>query len=393
MIAKSENINELLAIVQQFFEMDTQEFVLKNPAKLSAENLRFVAEQIAARKKAKTKLPTWFNNPKIIFPPALSVEQASSEITAKYKSELISGNSLIDLTGGMGIDCCFFVNRLKSVIYIEKKEILVESVKRNFEQLGIKSIKCINDDSLEFIQNFDNKVDWIYIDPARRDNAQNKVFRIEDCEPNILEIKDKLFEKTDNILIKFSPLLDIKLAIEQLANVVEVQVVAVENEVKELLFILKKEINQTPKLTAVNLPNQTFQFTYEEEVNQTINYSKPSTYIYEPNAAVLKSGAFKSVANHYKLNKIAPNSHLYTSDFLVNDFVGRSFKCEAVCKFDKKEIAKYLPQNQANISVRNFPMKPDEISKKLGFKDGGEVYLFFTEDFEKKKIVLVCKKV
>jgi hypothetical protein len=424
-----ENIAELSEIIQKFQETDTQEFVLKNPAKLNPENLRFVAEQIAARKKAKSKLPTWFASPKVVFPPALSLEQASSEITAKYKSELISGNTLIDLTGGMGIDSSFFTNNSNSVIYVEQKTNLVEITKYNFEQLGIKNTSFFNTDALDFVQKFDSKIDWIYLDPARRGNVQNKVFRIENCEPNILEIKSDLFRISDNILIKFSPLLDIKLAIEQLENVSEVHVVAVDNEVKELLFILSQSPSQPSpigrafntldvKVSTINLNNvklndssaspseasvalpigegkegRGFIFTFEEESNSTITLSKPMTYLYEPNAAVMKAGAFKSVASRFGLNKIAQNSHLYTSDKLVNDFVGRTFEIENICKFDKKEIAKYLPNNQANISVRNFPMKPDEIRKKLGFKDGGEIYLFFTEDFEKKKVVLVCRKV
>lgn len=387
-----ENIAGLSTVIQQFQEMDTQEFVLKNPAKLDAENLRFVAEQIAARKKAKSKLPTWFANQKVVFPPTLSLEQASSEITAKYKSQLITGNLLIDLTGGMGIDCSFFINHSKSIIYVEQKTELVEITKYNFNQLGIQNATFFNANSLDFIQQFDSNADWIYLDPARRDNCQNKVFRIADCEPNVLQIKEDLFKISDNILIKFSPLLDIKLAIEQLKNVTEVHVVAVENEVKELLFVLKNRKAENIKIFTINLPNQKFDFTFEEESKQVITYSKPMSYIYEPNAAILKAGAFKSVAARYGLSKIATNSHLYTADFWIDNFAGRRFRCEAVCKFDKKDISQYLINNQANISVRNFPMKPDEIRKKLGFKDGGEVYLFFTEDFEKKKIVLVCKK-
>jgi 16S rRNA G966 N2-methylase RsmD len=393
MNSKLENIAELSEIIQQFQEMDTQSFILKNPVKLNAENLRFVAEQIAARKKAKSKLPTWFTNQQVIFPTALSLEQASSEITAKYKSELIKGNLLIDLTGGMGIDCSFFINHSKSIIYIEQKVDLVEIAKHNFNQLGIQNVTFLNANALDFIQQFNSKADWIYLDPARRDNSQNKVFRIEDCEPNILKIKEDLFKISDNILIKFSPLLDIKLAIEQLKNVVEVHIVAVENEVKELLFILRNQHTENIKISTINLPKQKFDFTIEEEATQLITYSKPMSYIYEPNAAVMKAGAFKSIGGYFGLNKIAPNSHLYTADFWVDDFVGRGFKCEAVCKFDKKEIAQYVKNNKANISVRNFPMKPDEIRKKLGLKDGGEVYLFFTEDFEKKKLVLVCSKV
>jgi hypothetical protein len=197
-------------------------------------------------------------------------------------------------------------------------------------------------------------------------------------------------------MVKFSPMLDIKLALEQLKNIYQAHIVAVENEVKELLFLSKNE-SKSAKIICVNfLSNnnqQIFEFEYQNEENLSINYSKPSNYIYEPNAAILKAGAFKSIANQFKVNKLAPNSHLYTSEEMVESFPGRSFICEAVCKFDKKEILSNLPNQKANISTRNFPLKPEEIKKKLGLQDGGDYYLFATENLEKQKIVLICKKV
>ena len=381
-------------IANHIQESDIQSFILKNQNKIEPDLLRFTADQWIARQKSKYKLPTWYANKDIIFPPPLSVEQSSSDITANYKAEIFCQNNkanLIDLTGGMGVDTSAFAKRCKSVIYVEQKELLAKVARHNFDVLGFKNIEVINNDSNKIIKKLNSSITHWYIDPARRDNSNNKVFKIEDCEPNIIEIKH-LFK---NYLVKFSPLLDIKLAIEQLKDVSEVYIIAVENEVKELLF-LNRDFNNSTQIICVNfLSNgnkQSFHFDYSKEQNAFVNYSDPQMYIYEPNAAILKAGAFKSIAQTLQLNKLAPNSHLYTSSILVENFPGRSFVCEAVCKFDKKEILSKLPTNQANITTRNFPIKPDEIKKKLGLKDGGDSYLFATENYERQKIVLVCRK-
>jgi hypothetical protein len=433
-----EKLKQVSEIAKQIQMTDIQSFILKNQKNFESNLLYEIANQYISRQKAKHKLPTWFANQNVIFPPILSVEQASSEITANYKTKIffdfitfinseanagrqfhcglnpvsveISINlqpkstkqTCIDLTGGMGLDSFALSNVFDKVIYVEQNPFLCEIAKYNFEVLGQKNIEVINENSTSLNQSFFSHSSNFYLDPHRRDSAKNKVFKIEDCEPNILAIKH-LFE---NYMVKFSPMLDIKLALEQLGgtplqNISQVHVVAVENEVKELLFLGKKTVEKAERyptvIHCVNfLPNhdkQTFKFDYESEQKARINYSKPSKYIYEPNATILKAGAFKSIANYHNINKLAPSSHLYTSDVLVENFAGRSFICEAVCKFDKKEILAQLPDNQANISTRNFPLKPEEIKKKLGLRDGGEYYLFATENYEKQKIVLICKKV
>lgn len=403
-----EKLKQANILAQQIQDTDIQLFILKNQKKIDAELLHLVADQWLARQKAKFKLPSWFANKNLIFPAPLSVEQASSEITANYKAQVFyeflnneKDKKCIDLTGGMGLDTYALAQIFESVVYVEQNSLLAQIAKYNFEVLEQKNIEVINENSVEITQSPNhekaaNRITHFYLDPHRRDAAKNKVFKIEDCEPNILTIKH-LFE---NYMVKFSPMLDIKLALEQLENVAEVHIVAVENEVKELLFLGKKSVEKTERHpTIINCVNflsnnrqQNFEFNYETEEKLHINYAKPSKYIYEPNAAILKAGAFKSVANYYYINKLATNSHLYTSDILVEYFSGRSFICEAVCKFDKKEILAQLPNNQANISTRNFPMKPEEIKKKLGLRDGGEYYLFATENYEKQKIVLICKK-
>lgn len=400
-----EKLQQANHIALQIQETEIQKYVLKNPQKLDAEMLRLVADQWLARQKAKHKLPSWFANESVIFPPPLSVEQASSEITANYKAAIFVRNfgntKCADLTGGMGLDSWALAQVTDSVTYIEQNATLALVAKHNFEVLEQNNIEVLNENSVLFTQSTTGGVPHepitnFYIDPHRRDDAKNKVFKIEDCEPNLLKIKDLL----SNFMVKFSPMLDIKLAIEQLQNISEVHIVALENEVKELLFVSKSQNASTNPKIAIhcinftsNNRNQLFEFDYETEEKSNIKYSKPCTYIYEPNATILKAGAFKSIAVHYGLAKLAPNSHLYTSEKLVENFAGRSFICEAVCKFDKKEILSKLPTPKANISTRNFPMKPEEIKKKLGLQDGGEYYLFATENNEKQKVVLICRKV
>lgn len=398
-----EKLQQANQIAQQIQETEIQKYVLKNPQKLDTEMLRLVADQWLARQKAKHKLPSWFANEKVIFPPPLSVEQASSEITASYKSEIFARNfgnaKCADLTGGMGLDSWALAKVTDSVTYIEQNSVLAVVAKYNFEVLNQSNIEVLNENSVLFTQSTTGGVPHqpitnFYIDPHRRDDAKNKVFKIEDCEPNLLEMKYLL----PNFMVKFSPMLDIKLAIEQLQNISEVHIIALENEVKELLFVSKNtSAKDNIAIHCINFTSnngkQIFEFDYETEEKNIVKYSKPSTYIYEPNAAILKAGAFKSIAVHYDLAKLAANSHLYTSEKLVENFAGRSFICEAVCKFDKKEILSKLPTPKANISTRNFPMKPEEIKKKLGLQDGGEYYLFATESTEKQKIVLICKKV
>lgn len=390
-----EILKEARDIACQIQDSDIQSYILKHQKKTAPHLLRLIADQWIARQKAKYKLPTWFANKEIIYPAPLSVEQSSSEITANYKARLFANSEhtkLIDLTGGMGVDTTAFAKRHKKVVYVEKNYALIPIARHNFEVLGYDNIDLRHDDAISFLSN--NHVATgvhCYIDPARRDSSKNKVFKIEDCEPDILSIKHLM----DNFVIKYSPILDIKLAIEQLGNVTEIHIVAVENEVKELLFLNQKN-TEDKIIKCVNFlsdgTHHTFGFTYEQEQQLSVPFTMPKQYIYEPNAAILKAGAFKSVAQKYSLEKLAANSHIYSSDELKTNFPGRSFICEAVCKFDKKEILSKLSGSQANVSTRNFPMKPDEIKKRLGLKDGGDTYLFATENYLQQKIVLICRK-
>lgn len=356
-------------------------------------NIPDLVWQIKARQKAKNKLPEWFANENIIFPKMLSVEQCSSEITAKFKANLVQGETLIDLTGGMGVDIAYMSQNFKKAIYVEQNAELCEIATYNFKQLGIKNVAFGGGNSVDFLESETINYSWIYLDPHRRDDTGNKVVSMQDCEPNILEIKDFLFTKTDKILLKASPMLDINLAFSELKNVANIYVVAVENEVKEILFHLQKGYQEEAQYHAVNLPYSTFSFKKSEEKDAVITMGSPLAYLYEPNAAILKSGGFRIVAQYFDLQKIAPHSHLYTSNDLVDHFQGRIFKIEGICKLDKKEISKYLSDNKANVTIRNFPLSVKQIREKLKLSEGGNTYLFATTDAQNQKIVIVCQKV
>lgn len=394
---KLTNFCKVIDFVQQNEYANPQELLLKKH-RYPDIPIQEAALQIQARQKAKNKLPSWFSVPAICYPSLLSLEQCSSESTALFKAQLLSGNTLMDLTGGMGVDTAAFSQRFENVFYIEQNPELCEVTRYNFEQLGITNVQYIATTSEIWLSNLTQQVDWIYLDPARRDNVGGKLVRLQECEPDIVGLKDVLFNKSSHILLKASPMLDIDLAIRELKHIVKVYIVAVENEVKELLFHLEKTTEKEPEIEAINLSKHgkvisSFQFYRGNEGYAQISFTLPQDYLYEPNSAVLKAGAFKSIASTFSLNKLHSNSHLYTSESLQTDFPGRIFKIMAVCKLDKKELQSFLPEGKANISVRNFPMSVEDIRKKTGIRDGGNIYLFATTDCQNRKIVLVCEKI
>lgn len=356
-----------------------------------------IIRQIAARQKAKDKLPTWAGHPQTLFPPSLSVEQSSSEPAARYKASLLSGDTLVDLTGGFGVDDFFLAGRFGKVIHVERNRELSELAAHNFEVLGAGNITCVRADAEAYLNQMPTVVDWIYLDPARRDQAQGKVFRLEDCEPDVLRLLPLLLSKCTRLLLKTSPMLDIDLAIQQLKGVQHVRVVALENDCKEVLYELSAQSDVEPVITAVNLrkdqPPDAFSFTRSEERTAEVNVSDVQTFVYEPNVALLKAGAFQSLARHYGLNKLHVHTHLYTSDVLLRDFPGRIFTCEAVSKLDKKALKAFVPAGKAHVTVRNFPISVAEIRRQTGIREGGDVYLLATTDRHNRKIILVTRKV
>ena len=353
----------------------------------------WILNQIQAKQKAEKKLPTWFANDDVIFPSTLSIEQTSSETLAQFKSALISGENLIDLTGGFGVDDFYFAKRFKKVIHCEFQEDLSAIVQHNFKVLNVENIQTVSGDSISYLEKSTEKFDWIYIDPARRDDKKTKVFLLKDCTPNVVELHDLLFEKSDNILIKVAPLLDISSILNELKNVKTIYAIGLQNEVKELLIVLEKGFIAQPELIAVNISNDNTIHQDTFSLNDAIDsqLSLPLNYLYEPFSSYLKIGVYNHLAIKFKVQKLHKHSHLYTSNELI-DFPGRSFKIEQVIPYNKKEI-KFLENTKCNITTRNFPLKVEEIRKKHKIKDGGDVYAFFTTDLNNDKMVVICKKI
>ena len=352
-----------------------------------------ILNQIFCKQKAKFKLPTWFETPNIIYPEKISLEQTSSEKTAYYKANLISGENLIDLTGGFGVDDYYFSKKVNQLVHCELNEHLSELVNHNFKQLNVSNTSFYVGDRYDYLLHQNKKFNWIYIDPSRRNDAKGKVFLLKDCLPNVPELLDFYFTYSDNILIKTAPLLDIKAGLEELKNVKQIHIVAIDNEVKELLWILNKNYTNSVEIFSVNLKKETienFSFTWNQI--SIVDYNLPLQYIFEPNAAIMKSGGFDAIANQYKLYKIHPNSHLYTSNEII-DFPGRIFEVEKTIPYQKTIVKLELEGTQANITTRNFSETVEQIRKKWKIKEGGNRYCFFTTNRYNDKIVLLCKKI
>lgn len=348
--------------------------------KIKDIDVEYAIRQISGRQKVKTKIPEFYSNENLIYPPGLSLEQSSSSQTAKYKSGLFKGKHLIDLTGGFGVDFAFMSASFEKSTYIEKNPILCEIANHNFQHIAINKFHVYNADC-KYINKDLSTADLIYIDPHRRDNLGKKKVFIAECEPNVIEMMDELFRISPKILIKLSPMLDITQAILDLKYVVEVHVIAVENECKEILFILSKDVPEDIRIRTINFKKdniQHFDFNYKSEENLQIEYSDDVLpYIYEPNAAIMKSGAFKSVAKQFSLKKFHPNSHIYTSSERIINFPGRVFQLKRELnelKINIKQLKKEIPK--ANISLRNYKMTVESFRKKSAIEDGGNVYIF-----------------
>lgn len=383
--------------VQEFIEVNLRisipELVLRKEVFHQVNN-KELAEQISAKRKAKEKLPTWFATKGIYYPPKVSVEQTSSEQTARYKSTLISGKSLLDITGGFGVDSYYFSKQVESLIHCELNSRLSEIASHNFTQLGGINCRFLNQDGVEFVEGTDIQFDWIYLDPSRRNELKGKVFMMSDCLPDVPSNQELLLSKSNNILMKTSPLVDLSQGLSELSWVKEIHVVAVKNEVKELLWVMERGYEGEITVKTVNLllkENQTFEFVLSEEAQDKAALSFPMKYLYEPNAAILKSGGFNQIGIQLGLNKLHQHSHLYTSKEEIQ-FPGRGFLIQEVLPAQLKLLKKRFGGTKANITTRNYPQKVEELRKKLAIKDGGDIYLFFTTNHLEEKVCLVCEK-
>lgn len=364
-------------------------------------DLPFAVTQISARRQIKGKLPSWYANEELIFPSKISAEQCSSEETARYKQDLIDeGIRLCDLTGGLGIDSYFFSQKAEKVSYMERFPEYCEAAQWNFKILQADNIEIIAGDSLQQIEKLPPQ-DIFYVDPARRGEGNKRIFALQDCEPDLVKIKKLLLDKAPKVIAKISPMADIHHTLTLLPETTEVHVLSVKNECKELLFVLEREENRKTADVTIHCINftsygniQNFSFLLSEE--QTAIFSlaeKIERYIYEPNASILKAGAFKCISQQIKINKLHLNSHLYTSGERVDNFPGRIFEIEKTIPFNNK-ICKTLSRQipQANITTRNFPLSVEQLRKKTRILEGGNIYLFATTVNEEERILIVCKK-
>ncbi|WPP52300.1 THUMP-like domain-containing protein [Catalinimonas niigatensis] len=358
--------------------------------------IKAVAAQIQARQKAKHKFPDWYQQAGVIFPPTLSVEQASSEITARYKASLMRGKHLVDLSGGMGIDTYYLSQSFQYTDYVEQQEALVALAAHNFQTLGQSQIKTHHSTAEEFLEKLSSKAECLYLDPARRDEQKRKVFRLEDCTPNVVALRDVLLDKGKKVLIKTAPLLDIHAALEELSHVEKVVVIAVNQDCKEVLYLLDREMEGETQMETIHFLHdsvQNFVFSRSQEERAEVTYAEPLSYLYEPNATILKAGAFKAIAEAFQMHKLHPNSHLYTSNELQSHFPGRIFRIKEVSKYHKKSLKALIPSGKANITTRNFPDSVQQIRKKTGIKEGGDTYIFATTAQDNKNILLITEKI
>ena len=393
---------DTLLFIREHRQDDVRSLALQ-ARKYPAVDMPAAITQIAGWQVAKEKVPSWAAKEELLYPVHLSLEQCSSEITARYKAEIItkagSHHNFTDLTGGFGIDCAFLSSCFQQATYVERQEALCEIATHNFPLLGLQHISVCHEDSVLHLQKM-QPVDWIFIDPARRDGHGGKTVAISDCEPNVSALEELLLQKAKHVLIKLSPMLDLTLAVNDLKHVQEAHIISVNNECKELLLVLGQDkciSTENIPIHCINLTHsqgqQSLTFTRQQEKDCACSYTPVlKAYLYEPNASILKAGAFRSLSSIYKVEKLHPNSHLYTSDEYIADFPGRKFRIAGSCSFNKKEIKEMLgAEKKANLTVRNFPSTVAELRKRLKLAEGGDTYLFATTLTDEKKVLVCCK--
>ncbi|MBP5457399.1 MAG: SAM-dependent methyltransferase [Paludibacteraceae bacterium] len=367
-----------------------------HPGKVDGVDLPLALRQIEGWQVALKKLPSWAEVDGLLYPPHISLEQCSSEQTALYKSRLLKGGSLVDLTGGFGVDFSYLSRKFEQATYVERQELLCEAASHNFPLLGLPHAEVVCAQATDFLSAMP-AVDCIYLDPARRDQYGRKVVSLVDCEPDLTLLLPALFEKSKRILVKYSPMLDLSSALAALQGVTEVHVVALHNECKELLFLFDRERRgEDMKIVCANLTRKglsEISFTREEEREASCSLAKEvGKYLYEPNVSILKGGAYRLLSQRYSVSKLDVNTHLYTSDEMVPDFPGRIFEVESCFSMGKSELKQNLAGvESANLSVRNFPQTVLQLRTKLKLKEGGDLYLFATT-LAGKKVLVKCTK-
>lgn len=393
---------ETLAFIDSHRGDDVRTLALQ-AKKYPAVDMAEAVVQIAGYQIAEKKVPLWAQTAGIRYPQHLSMEQCSSEVTARYKASLVSGDTLTDLTAGWGVDCSFLARNFRCADYVERQETLCRIAAHNFPLLGLPHVRIHCADAVEYLQSME-PVDCLFLDPARRDSHGGKTVAIAECEPDVCRLEPLLVEKGKTVMIKLSPMLDMASALRDLQYVRRIHVVSVNNECKELIILLRKvpdeeeeaagEVIISCEQVVNNSVHQHFQFTFSEEKSAGCPLAESvGNYLYEPGAALLKAGPYRLLATRYGVDKLHPNSHLYTSSGLV-DFPGRRFRVTAVSGFGKKELKVLLGGvEKANLTVRNFPSSVAELRKKLKLKEGGDTYLFATTLASGEKVLIRGEKV
>ena len=366
-------------------------------------DLPWALDQIQGWQTARHKLPLWAATDGIIYPPHLSMEQCSSQQTAIYKCGIMNRlpqscrETLVDLTGGFGVDFAFMARSCRRAVYVERQAHLCETARHNFGLLGLDHARINHGEAERVLKDLDTNPasTLLYLDPARRDSNSSRTYAIADCTPNVLESKGDLFDIAHRILIKLSPMLDWHKAVSDLGeHVAEVHIVSVANECKELLILLNTDHQGEPAILCVNDEQSLVYMPHENDVNTAIADDDDAAYLYEPNASIMKAGCFGVLTERYPVKALSLDSHLFISGDEVKDFPGRRFAVTAVTSMNKKELAGVLKGiAHANVAVRNFPMSAQDLRKRLGLKDGGNTFIFGSTDACGQRLLYICKKI
>jgi len=387
---------EIKAFIDRHAERSADEIALLAP-KYPDLPIPFIARQVAGRRRIKEKLPSWYENPDTVFPATLSLEQCSSEAAACYRASLASGRTAADLTGGFGVDAKFLAERFERLFYCEKERELAGLADANFRAFGLGGkVECLAMDGLKWISEYEGKLDLVYLDPARRDARQFKVSKLSEGEPDPLAVWEKLLERAERVILKASPGLDVDQALRELSCVEEIHVVSVEGECKELLIVASRLAVGEAKIVCANVTavgrQERHEFLRSEEKEMEGNYALYERYLYEPNASIMKAGAFKTFGAKVGLPLLNPRTRFYTSKEFVEDFPGRVFWVEKEGELNRKCARELFPEGKANVLARNAGMSTAELKAKLKLKDGGEAFAIGCRDASTYRLLLRCKR-
>ena len=390
----------LMAFIQAHLSDDPDRLLL-SASRYPEIDMPFVVAQITARRQIKEKLPTWYQQEQLLFPAKIAAEQCSSEQTALYKQQLVTEeDTLCDLTGGLGIDSYYFSRRVKQVYYIERFPSYCEVARANMATLGARNVAVLEGDSTQWLDQLP-AIDVFYVDPARRGEGNKRMFALSDCEPDLTQLLPRLLAKAPRVIAKLSPMADLRQTLALLPTTQAIHILSVKNECKELLFVIGREPRESAvPIHCVHLTKQAASdecFVCSLEAEQQAASHLATTlrrYLYEPNASVLKAGAFKQVACQFPVEKLQVSSHLYTSDHYLDRFPGRRFEVDEVIPFHSKSCKQLAGQSlQANVTTRNFPLTVEALRKKCRIREGGDIYLFATTGPKEDQLLIRTHKV